>query len=68
MVWAISVGGKNNGLMRPAVRNSEDDWPGVVEAQRAEEVAAAAMVTEVKVDKVPMLNLLLSLAHAHGRT
>jgi len=51
--------------MRSVVGNSEG---GVVEVQRAEELAAVAMETEVKVDKVPILVLLLSLAHAHGRT
>ena len=56
--------------MRSAVvGDSEHDWAGVVEVELAEELAAAAAtVTEVKVDKVPILELLLSLAHAHGRT
>lgn len=54
--------------MRSVVGNSEDDWAEVAEVQQAEELAAAATVTEVKVDKVPILELLLSLAHARGRT
>lgn len=37
-------------------------------AEQVEELVAVATVTEVKVDKVPILELLLSLAHAHGRT
>jgi len=64
----MSVGGKNRGLMKSVVGKSEDDWAGVVEVQQAEELAAAATATEVKVDKVPISELLLSLAHAHGRT
>jgi len=54
--------------MRSVIRNSEDDCAGVVEVEQAEEFAAAATVTEVTVDKVPILKLLLSLVHAHGRT
>lgn len=54
--------------MRFVVGSSEDDWAGVVEVEQAEELAAAATVIEVKVDRVPILELLLSLAHAHGRT
>jgi hypothetical protein len=55
--------------MRSVVGNSEDDWAGVVEVEQAEELAAAAAtVTEVKADKVLILELLLSLAHTHGRT
>jgi len=54
--------------MRSVVGKSEDDWAGVVEVQQAEELAAVATGTEVKVDKVPILELLLSLAHAYGRT
>jgi hypothetical protein len=48
------------------VGNSEDDWRGVVEVQQTEELAAGATVTEVKADKVPILEPLLSLAQ--GRT
>jgi hypothetical protein len=36
--------------------------------EQVEELAAVATVTEVKADKVPILELLLSLVHAHGRT
>jgi hypothetical protein len=66
----MSVGGKNRGLMSSVVvGDSEHDWAGVVKVEQAEELAAAAAAaTEVKVDKVPILELLLSLAHAHGRT
>ncbi|SRR6266478_3039958 len=62
--WAISVGGKNRGLMRSVVGNSEGDCAGVVEVQQTEKLAAAATVTEVKAGKVPMLE---SLAHWHSR-
>jgi hypothetical protein len=72
LVWAISLGGKNRGLRRSVVGNSEDDWAGAgvetVEVEQAEELAAAATVSEVRVDKVLILELLLSLAHAHSRT
>ena len=68
LVWVISVGGKNSDLMRSVFANSEDDWVGVVEVEQGEELAAAVTVTEVKVDKVPILELLLSLGHAHSRT
>jgi hypothetical protein len=54
--------------MTSVLGNSEDDWAGVVEVEQAEELAAAATVTEVKVDKVPISKLLLSLAYTHGRT
>lgn len=54
--------------MRSAVGNPNDDSAGVVMAEQVEELVAVATVTEVKVDKVPILELLLSLAHAHGRT
>jgi hypothetical protein len=56
--------------MRSVVgKNPKDDWAGVVKVEQVEELAAAAAtVTEVKVDKVPILELLLSLAHTHGRT
>ena len=66
---AILVGGKNRGLMRSVVGSSDDDWAEVLEVQQAEELAvAAATATEVKVDKVPILELLLRLAHTRGRT
>lgn len=51
--------------MRSALGNSKDDWAGVVEVERAEGLAVAAMLTEGKVDKVPIAD---SLAHTHGRT
>ena len=54
--------------MRSVVGSSEDDWAEVVEVQQAEELAAGVTVTEVKVDKVPILGLLLSLAHGRSRT
>jgi hypothetical protein len=66
------VGGKHRCLVRSVVGKSEDEWAGVVEAELADELAAAAAaaatVTEEKVDKVPRLELLSSLAHAHSRT
>jgi hypothetical protein len=56
--------------MRSALGNSEDDWVEVevVEVEQAQGLAAAATVTEVKVDKVPIPELLLSLADTHSRT
>src|SRR6266852_2703139 len=72
LVWAISLGGKNRGLRRSVVGNSEHDWAGAgvetVEVEQAEEHAAAGTVTEVKVDKVLALELPLSLTYAHSRT
>jgi hypothetical protein len=54
LVWAISVGGKGNGLMKY-------DWTGVGEVQRAEALAVPAGATEVNADKDPV-------SLAHGRT
>ena len=48
--------------------DSEDDCAGVAEAEQAEELAAAVTVTEVKVDKVLILELLLTLVGRHSRT
>lgn len=64
-VWAISLCGKNGSLMRSVLGNSEDDCAGVVEVEQAGGLAVAATATEVKVDKVPISELL---AHTHGRT
>jgi hypothetical protein len=63
------VFGKDKGLMRSVFGHSNDDWTGVVEVQQAEVLAVAAVAagvtrpTEVKGDKVRMLELLVSLAH-----
>jgi hypothetical protein len=52
--------------MRSVFGNSEDDWAGDggVE-QAAEGLAVAATVTEVKVDRVPISELI---AHTHGKS